>query len=256
MKYDFYQAEHPWGPWTLIRSQSDNFLVGGHMYGPSLCARFQEPSGSDVRMSLFTSGCPFDDVPAGIYKIWEIPLILKTAPVPPSVLINDDDPAITYRGSWKAIARRDCGYHHDDLHATTQAGDSLELTFKGTGIEYIAEKYNDLGDVDISIDGVFRANVNLAMKNFPRISQVVAFRADDLPPGAAHDPHRQQERGLRGDRCLSGLRRQRRHWRKATTALKGLDGRPGAHRAGIALAPPPASLGGLAPNGRRGFVNP
>ncbi len=183
MKYDFYQAAHPWGPWMRIRSQSDTFLVGGHMYGPSLCARFQEQSGSDVKISLFTSGCPFEDQPSGLYKMWEIPLILKTAPALPSVLINDDDPAIRYLGQWKAVARSGCGYHHDDLHATTHAGDSLELTFTGTGIEYIAEKFKDLGDVDIYIDGKFRANVNLAMQNFPRISQVVAFRDDGLPPG-------------------------------------------------------------------------
>jgi hypothetical protein len=183
MKYDFYQAGHPWGPWTRICSHSDRFLVGGHMYGPSLCARFQEPSGPDVKMSLFTSGCPFEDKPAGLYKMWEIPLILQTAPLPPSVLVNDDDPAITYRGQWKSVVRGGCGYYHDDLHATTHAGDSLELAFTGTAIEYIAEKYKDLGNVDIYIDGALRANVNLAMQNFPRISQVVAFRADSLPAG-------------------------------------------------------------------------
>ena len=166
MKYDFYQAAHPWGPWTRIRSQSDNFLVGGHMYGPSLCARFQEQSGSDVKISLFTSGCPFEDQPPGLYKMWEIPLILKTAPALPSVLVNDDDPAIHYRGQWKAVPRSGCGYHHDDLHATTHAGDSLELAFAGTGIEYIAEKYKDLGDVDIYIDGEFRATSTLPCGTF------------------------------------------------------------------------------------------
>ena len=183
MKYDFYQAEHAWGPWTRICSQSDNFLVTGHMYGPSLCARFQEQSGSDVKILLFTSGCPFDDVPASLYKMWEIPLILKTAGPTPSVMFNDDDPAITYHGSWKSIARGNCRYYHDDLHATTHAGDSLEMAFEGTGIEYITEKYFDLGDVDVFVDGRFRGNVNLAMKNFPRISQVVAFRATDLAQG-------------------------------------------------------------------------
>lgn len=80
MKYDFYQAEHPWGPWSFVRSYSDKFLGGDrHMYGPSLCARFQEREGAGVKMSLFTSGCPFEDRPSGLYKIWRIPLILKAA---------------------------------------------------------------------------------------------------------------------------------------------------------------------------------
>ena len=135
-----------------------------------------------MKISLFTSGCPFDDVPQGIYKMWQIPLVLTTTPVQRSAIINDDDPAIVYRGQWKYVPRRGCGYYHDDLHSTTQAGDSLEFAFNGTGIEYITEKYRDLGKVDIFIDGGMRAHVNLAMQNFPRISQVVAFRATICPP--------------------------------------------------------------------------
>lgn len=79
MRYDFFQAEHPWGPWSFISSHNDDFLGGKrHMYGPSLCAKFQEPQKPAVRMSLFTSGCPFEDRPTGFYKIWRIPIVLKT----------------------------------------------------------------------------------------------------------------------------------------------------------------------------------
>jgi len=51
------------------------------MYGPSLCAKFQQRTGAEVKMCLFTSGCPFEDVPSGLYKVWEIPIQLRTAPV-------------------------------------------------------------------------------------------------------------------------------------------------------------------------------
>jgi hypothetical protein len=78
MRYDFYSAEHPWGPWAFVNSVNDRFLPSGHMYGPSLCAKFQEQKGSNVQISLFTSGCPFEDVPSGLYKLWTIPLILST----------------------------------------------------------------------------------------------------------------------------------------------------------------------------------
>lgn len=82
MRYDFFEAEHPWGPWNFIDSHSDKFLGGkGHMYGPSLCAKFQQRTGAEVKMCLFTSGCPFEDVPSGLYKVWEIPIQLRTAPV-------------------------------------------------------------------------------------------------------------------------------------------------------------------------------
>jgi hypothetical protein len=78
MRYDFYQAGHPWGPWNLVGSMDDSFLPGsGHMYGPSLCAKFQVRSGNQVHVSMFTSGCPFEDKPSGLYKIWTVPLLLK-----------------------------------------------------------------------------------------------------------------------------------------------------------------------------------
>jgi len=39
--YDFFEAPHPWGPWTQVPSSlSDRFIVGGHMYGPS----FRKPA--------------------------------------------------------------------------------------------------------------------------------------------------------------------------------------------------------------------
>jgi hypothetical protein len=183
MRYDFYQAEHPWGPWKFINSHSDNHITGGHFYGPSLCAKFQKRKGTEVMMSLFTSGCPFEDVPSGLYKMWEIPLILRTSPMPDLALINDDDARITYSGSWRSSSQRGFSDYHDDVHYTTSVNDSLQFTFRGTGIDYLAEKHADLGDVDVYVDGTFKQNVSLRLENFPRLSQVVVFRIEGLAEG-------------------------------------------------------------------------
>jgi len=183
MRYDFYQAEHPWGPWNFINSHSDNHITGGHFYGPSLCAKFQERRGKEVLMSLFTSGCPFDDVPSSLYKMWQIPLILRTTPPPDSTLINDDDARIVYSGSWQSLSRRGFSDYQDDVHYTTSVNDSLQFTFRGMGIEYIAEKHADLGNVDVYIDGALKRNVNLHLENFPRLSRVVVFRIEGLSHG-------------------------------------------------------------------------
>jgi len=180
--YDFYQAEHVWGPWTKVSSLSDRFLVGGHMYGPSLCAKFQEQKGPNVAMSLFTSGCPFEDVPQGLYKLWEIPLVLRTAPVPKSSLINDTDRRIEYRGNWGTTQRK-YGANRYDLHFTNADGDSLEMPFTGTGIEIVAEKHADHGDVDVFLDGELKDTVSLKVANLPRLSQVTVFSALGLPKG-------------------------------------------------------------------------
>ncbi len=184
LKYDFYQAAHPWGPWKLTASVSDRFLVGGHMYGPSLCAKFQGRAGEDVILSLITSGCPFEDKPVGLYKMWEIPVILRTTPAPPLRLVNNDDPAIVYRGGW-LYGRPGRGFHDhgDDIHYSTNTGASAEFTFEGTGLDYLSEKYADHGRVAVHLDGQLRAVVDLALANFPRLAQVAVFSVRDLPPG-------------------------------------------------------------------------
>ena len=181
IKYDFYQAPHPWGPWNAVHSYSDRFLSPGHMYGPSLCARFQRTEGADVHMTLFTSGCPFENVPQGLYKAWEIPLVVKTAPVIPSALIPSGDPRVVYNGQWTASAEdRLLG----PVRQTTSPGDSAGLSFRGVGIDFIADKKAGFGSVDILLDGVLAHTAVLAVENLPRLCGVTVFRSGALGSGA------------------------------------------------------------------------
>jgi hypothetical protein len=179
MQYDFYQAGHPWGPWSLVGSFDDSFLSAGHMYGPSLCARFQERTGSGVKISMFTSGCPFEDVPSGLYKMWEIPLILRTSPTPESFAVHGDDASLKLSGAWNAGSE---ALPSLDPHTryTGSAGAAVEFHFRGTGIALIAEKGPQFGSVEIHLDGKFAAAVDLYAENFPRISSVEVFSAFGL----------------------------------------------------------------------------
>jgi hypothetical protein len=183
--YDFYEAEHPWGPWTFVSSFNDRFLAKGqHMYGPNLCAKYQEQHGDDVKLDLYTSGCPFQDVRTGLYKNWRIPLTVKTRPLPRSVIANDDDPAIRYIGPWQASSKR--GYHdyNDDVHFTQSPGAAAEFTFTARGIELLTEKFSDMGPLDIFLDGRPSGSVNLHVDDFPRLAQIPVFRARGLSDGA------------------------------------------------------------------------
>jgi hypothetical protein len=58
------------------------------------------------------------------------------------------------------------------------------FTFRGTGVEYIAEKRIWYGNADVYIDGKLKGEVSLHLENFPRLSQVVVFRIEGLPDGA------------------------------------------------------------------------
>lgn len=184
LKYDFYEAEHPWGPWTFVSSLSDRFLVGGHMYGPSICAKHQERVGADVQVALITSGCPFEDKPTGLYKLWQIPLTLRTTPAPPSRLVNDNDPAVVYSAGWaRGGPGRKFNDFQDDIHYASNAGERVTFTFEGTGVDYLAEKYNDHGSLAVTLDGVPQRVVDLSTTNWPRLAQVAVFSARGLPAG-------------------------------------------------------------------------
>lgn len=190
IRYDFYQAPHPWGPWTPIRSYSDQFLSVGHMYGPSLCAKFQHAEGSDVHMSLFTSGCQFEDVPSGLYKAWEIPIIVRTAALLRSHVIPSGDPKIAYRGVWSPIQEStplplgEPAVAVDPAHQTSSAEATAEFEFEGCGVDLIADKSAGFGSVDVFINGTIQGSVGLGIQNLPRLRGVTVFRSGKLAVGA------------------------------------------------------------------------
>lgn len=181
MRYDFYQAPHPWGPWSAIRSFSDRFLAPGqHMYGPSLCAKFQRADGTDVHMTMFTSGCPFQDIPGGVYKAWSVPVIVRTTPVSPSTRIPYSDPRIFFKGSWSLSSQdRLLG----SVRQSTSVGDSAELSFSGIGVDYIADKQAGFGAFDIYLDGKLVHTGSLATENLPKLSGVTVFSSGKLVQG-------------------------------------------------------------------------
>ena len=184
VRYDFYQANHPWGPWRPINSFSDRFMGPKyHMYGPSICARFQQQQGMDVEVSLFTAGCPFDDVPSTPYKMWRIPVLLRTTSLPPSKSIAASDTQIRYHGTWFPLTTVENANVAELPRATQTQGSSAELSFEGTGIEYIAQKSKGLGSMDIFLDGVRQESAVLDLEDFPILFGVVVFSQHDLGPG-------------------------------------------------------------------------
>ncbi len=179
MCHDFYVAEHPWGPWSPLASFTDGFLApGNNMYGPSLCPKYQTAERDEVVVPMFTSGCQFADVPSGVYKCWMIPVRLRTAPVPAYSRLRFDSTSIRKEGSWSALPAWP-GRDNAALESR-QRGDALEISFEGTGIEYLARKGASYGDVSILLDGKAETTVALGTHNFPEISCVSLYRKLDL----------------------------------------------------------------------------
>jgi len=184
MRYDFYQAPHPWGPWTGAGSADDSFLgPGWHMYGPSISAAFQQRRGSDIELSLFTAGCPFDDVLTSPYKLWRIPLVLRSNPVPSSRFVPASDSEIQYTGMWFPWTTVRDATRSDLPRATQSKGASAEFSFTGTGIDYIGEKTVGLGDVDIFLNGEHQGTTSLFVDDFPVLLGVTLYSKQGLPGG-------------------------------------------------------------------------
>ena len=184
MRYDFYQAPHPWGPWTPAGSVDDSFLgPGWHMYGPSICAAFQQRRGQDIELSLFTSGCPFNDVRTSPYKMWRIPLLLKSNPAPSSRFVSASGSEVRYSGVWFPWTTAVDAKGNELPRATQSRGASAEISFSGTGIDYIGEKTVGLGDVDIFLNGEHQRTISLFVDDFPVLLGVTLYSKQGLSGG-------------------------------------------------------------------------
>ncbi|OZB91188.1 X2-like carbohydrate binding domain-containing protein [Paenibacillus sp. XY044] len=102
-----------------------------------------------------------------------------------SVYINDNDPGITYNGSWSPQGDRPAGDYKGDVHFTETDGDSFEYTFNGTGIDLITEKDPEQGDMDVYLDGAdVPETVSTYTEGDKQAQQVVYTRS-----GLAEGPH-------------------------------------------------------------------
>ena len=97
-------------------------------------------------------------------------------------IVNNDNTAITYDGSWSHSTARGAGDISDDVHYTFTNGDFFEFSFTGTGVELIAPKDSGDGTFDVFIDNNLVASaVSLNSANYEAASTVYANM--DLAPG-------------------------------------------------------------------------
>lgn len=107
-----------------------------------------------------------------------------TPTAPTEYMVNNDDSAIVYSGSWGTSGNRGVGDYSDDVAYTLTNDDYVEYTFTGTGIDYVTEKNSDMGDVDIYIDDVFQETVSC--NNSSRLVQQTVYSKT----GLVYGPHK------------------------------------------------------------------
>jgi hypothetical protein len=87
--------------------------------------------------------------------------------------VNDTAPSIIYNGNWNYSDSRGFGNYKDDVHYTADNGDYFEITFVGSGIELISEKYMDRGDIDIYIDDIYKETVSSYISSGSQVDQTI-----------------------------------------------------------------------------------
>ncbi len=188
--FEFWQAPHPWGPWSRIGGKSAMEFIGDpgpkrihRWYGPTLSPKFVTniPDGSATAILLF-SGSTWEDKPDSLYKNNSCPVTFYPHPQPKlRETFNDTD--AKYSDGWLYQTNRIVGDWNNDTHVTTNAGSYCEFTFKGVGIEVLSEKFHDMGDMEVLLDGKSQGIFRLYQDPMPRLYRVPVFRKMNFLPG-------------------------------------------------------------------------
>jgi hypothetical protein len=100
--------------------------------------------------------------------------------------VNSGVPAASYAGpGWQDYANRGLGDLGNDVEATTDDGDSVSYAFTGTGLEVLAETYDDEGSFDAYVDGKQDTSQDFTENTSggTRLAQQVVYSVEGLPQG-------------------------------------------------------------------------
>ncbi|KRV48309.1 acyltransferase [Wenjunlia vitaminophila] len=100
---------------------------------------------------------------------------------PSGVEVINNTSGVAYSEGWGFSPNRGAGDLVDDVQYTTTDGASASLTFHGTGITVLGEKYSDQGDVEVFLDGVSQGLVDTTSAE--RQVQQAIFTVEGLPRG-------------------------------------------------------------------------
>ena len=182
--WSFYQAPHPWGPWTQFYNKptvqcynscdpASSSPIG--LYDPVPSSKFVNMDGlSDV---IFSSGDweshnrPNDY----LYRLHAFPFTLATA----DDHVADDFDA-SYTGNW-AGGYQQGGYYDNSIHQTNSPGASASYTFTGNAIAWVGGRNTYYGYAAVSIDGGTPTMVNTYAPQQEK--QQVLFADNNLSSG-------------------------------------------------------------------------
>ena len=156
--WDFYEAPHPWGPWTRFFDErttqcyfscdpSNASDLG--LYDPDLVSKFIHMDGlSNV---IFSTG-DFNAVNHPndyMYRLHAFPFTLTTA----HQQVIDDMTALPVGATGWGVTHAGAGYYDNTYHVSSTPGGSVTYTFYGNSIAWVGAKNTNHGYAQVSIDG-------------------------------------------------------------------------------------------------------
>ena len=109
---------------------------------------------------------------------------LEPAYRPVLTTLDDDDQSLAYVGTWSAEGFRGYGDYDDNVHYTMTDGDSVTLTFSGTGVTFVGEEDPSQGDVQWYVDGALEGTADTSLPSgSARQVQQVLFESSLLSAG-------------------------------------------------------------------------
>ncbi|HTU76493.1 MAG TPA: hypothetical protein VMG38_23485 [Trebonia sp.] len=100
--------------------------------------------------------------------------------------VNQDSAGASYAGTgWQDYTGRGLGDLGNDVEATADNGDSASYTFTGTGLEVLAETYDDEGSFDVYVDGKQDTSQDFTEDSSggTRLAQQVVYSVQGLAKG-------------------------------------------------------------------------
>ncbi|GAA3816227.1 hypothetical protein GCM10022226_41190 [Sphaerisporangium flaviroseum] len=167
---------NPWGTQQVrVRRASDSAIIttgsAGEITFPTSANTVYVVERTAKPLSAYTSTRLTGTANQGAKALSGTASALGLAGQTGNALINDTE--LTYDANWHQTTGRGYGDYNDDTHHTTTVGATATYTFTGTGIDYLSERNGDMGNVDVYLDNVFQANVNLNVSGSRQVQQVV-----------------------------------------------------------------------------------
>lgn len=97
-----------------------------------------------------------------------------------AVLLEQDDPAVTWSGPWSPNQLR--AHSGGSARLSMEASSRVSVLFTGTGVSWIGYRDEWSGIADVLLDGRVRATVDTY--SAPAMAQVALYAIDGLPEGA------------------------------------------------------------------------